>query len=161
MLACNIHANPSIRGLSLSGFASVLPCILQYADDTSLVVTSDQAISEVFEVYRVFENGSGAKLNLSKCEGLWLGSWNGRVDSPVDILRTSVKIKVLGVFIGPGDLEEANGRPRITAVENVLNSWRQRSLTFRGKNLVINNLALARVWYICDLFNPCAHLGYQ
>lgn len=139
--------------MSLPGFASVLPCISQYADDTSLVVTSDQAISEVFEVYRVFENGSGAKLNLSKCEGLWLGSWNGRVDSPVDISWTSVKIKVLGVFIGPGDLGEANWRPRITGVENVLNSWRQRSLTFRGKALVINTLALARVWYVTSLIH--------
>ena len=153
MLACNIRAYPSICGLSLPDFASVLSCISQYADDTSLVVTSDQAISEVFEVYRVFENGSGAKLNLAKCEGLWLESWNGRVDSPVDISWTSVKIKVLGVFIGPGDLGEANWRPRITAVENVLNSWRQRSLTFRGRALVINTLALAHVptWVINEI----------
>lgn len=153
VLACNIRVNPSIRGLSLPGFVSFLPCILQYADDTSLVVTSDQAISEVFEVYRVFENGSGAKLNLSKCEGLWLGSWNGRLDAPVDISWTSVKIKILGVFIGPGDLEETNWRPLITAVENVLNSWRQRSLTFRGKALVINSLALASVWYVASLIH--------
>ena len=99
----------------------------------------------------LYERGSGAKLNLDKCEGLWLGSWNGRTDAPVDISWLSVKVKVLGVFLGPGNLEEENWRPRITAVENVLNSWRQRSLSYRGKALVINALALSRVWYVASL----------
>ena len=153
MLACNIRVNPSIRGLSLPGFDSPLPCISQYVDDTTLVVTSDQAITEVSEVYHVFESGSSAKLNHSKSEGLWLGSWNGRVDAPVDISWTSVKIKVLGVFIGPDDLEEANWRSCITAVKNVLSSWRQRSLSLHGKALVINVLALARIWYVASLIH--------
>ena len=32
-------------------------------------------------------------------------------------------IKVLGVFVGIGDIEEANWHPRINAVENTLNSY--------------------------------------
>ena len=102
----------------------------------------------VFWVYSVYKKGSGAKLNMAKCEGLWLGSWSGRADSPIDISWSSVKVKVLGVFLGPGNLEEENWRPRITAVENALNSWRQRSLSYRGKALVISALALSRVWYV-------------
>ena len=38
VLACNIRANSLITGLSLPGFSSALPCISQYADDTSLIV---------------------------------------------------------------------------------------------------------------------------
>ena len=71
----------------------------------------------------------------------------------MDISWSSVKVKVLGVYIGPGNLEEVNWRPRITAVENVLNSWRQRSLSLRGKTLVINALALSRVWYVASLIH--------
>ena len=37
VLACNIRANSLITGLSLPGFSSALPCISQYADDTSLI----------------------------------------------------------------------------------------------------------------------------
>ena len=150
-LACSIRANPHIAGLSLPGFSSPLPCISQYADDTSLIVVSDRAIDEVFDVYDLYERGSEAKLNLSKCEGLCLGSWNGRTDAPVTISSTSMKIKVLGVFIGPGNLDEVNWRPRITVVETVLNPWRQRSLSFCGRALVINALALSRVWYVASL----------
>ena len=52
----------------------------------------------VFQIYSVYEKGSGAKLNMAECEGSWLGSWSGRSDSPVDILWSSVKVKVLGVI---------------------------------------------------------------
>ena len=151
VLAVNLRANPRILGLSLPGMTSPLPCISQYADDTSLIVTTDDSIKGVFDTYSLYERGSGSKLNLSKSKGLWLGSWNGRLDPPVALDSTSVKIKVLGVYIGVGDLGEVNWRPRISAVENVLSSWRQRQLSFRGRALVINALALSRVWYVASL----------
>lgn len=42
---------------------------------------------------------------------------------------TSDNIKVLGIYIGPAVTDEDNWRPRISAVENVLHSWCQRSLS--------------------------------
>ena len=45
------------------------------------------------------------------------------------------------MFIGAGDLDVDNWRPRIDAVDHVLKSWRSPSLSFRGKALVINALA--------------------
>ena len=80
-----------------------------------------------------------------------MGSWNGRQDPPVTLDWSSVKLKVLGVILGPGNVEEDNWRPRITAVENVLASWKGRTLSFRGRALVINALALSRVWYVASL----------
>ena len=85
VLACNLRANGSISGLQLPHSPVPLSCVSAYADDTTLVVNSIHAIMAVFQVYSVYEKGSGAKLNMAKCEGLWLGSWSGRADSPVDI----------------------------------------------------------------------------
>ena len=153
VLACNIRAHDAISGLRLPYAPVPLSCVSAYADDTTLVVTSTCAILAVFAVYSLYERGSGARLNMDKCKGLWLGSWNGRADSPVNISWSSIKVKVLGVFLGPGNLEEENWRPRITAVENALNSWRQRSLSYRGRALVINALALSRVWYVASLIH--------
>ena len=153
VLAVNIRANPRIEGLTLPGSSSPLSPISQYADDTSLVVVSDDSIRAIFEVYAVYEKGSGAKLNQKKSKGLWLGSWSGRLDPPVPLDWSSTKIKTLGVVVGPGDLEVDNWQPRIDAVEKVLSSWRQRSLSFRGKALVINALALSRVWYVASLIH--------
>ena len=146
VLACNIRCHPDIPGSSVP-----LPPLSQYADDMSIIVTSDRAILATFEVYDLYQQGSGAKLNLYKCKGLWLGAWNGCVDCPVAIEWGSVKLKILGVFLGPLASPEDNWRPRISAVENVLLSWRQRSLSYRGKALIINAVALSRIWYVASL----------
>ena len=106
-----------------------------------------------FEVYSLFKNASGSKLNQSKSKGLWLGGWSGHTDTPVALDWSSVKIKVLGVFVGVGDLKEDNWQPRITAVDNVLKSWRARFRSFWGKSLVINALALSRIWYVASLIH--------
>ena len=108
VLACNIRCHPNISGLVLPGSSVSLPPLSQYADDTSMVTVSNAAITATFDVYDLYERGSGAKLNLSKCKGLWLGSWNGRTDVPVAIEWCSGKIKVLGVFLGPFATEEDN-----------------------------------------------------
>ena len=128
VLALNIRSNPCITGLSIPGSQAPLSLISQYADDTSLIVDSDDAILAVFDTYSRFEAASGAKLNVFKSKGLLLGAWSNRRDPPVQLEWTSENIKVLGVYVGPGDLEEANWRPRITAVENVLASGSNRSV---------------------------------
>ena len=64
---------------------------------------------------------------------------------------TSLKIKMLGVFVGFGNLDEANWHLHIEAVKCCLNSWRSRSLSFSGKVLNVNALSLARIWYVASL----------
>lgn len=142
VLAAALRSHPDIVGLRLPGISTPLPVVSLYADDTSIISLSDRATTAVFEVYVKFEAGTGAKLNLSKCEGLWLGAWRNRPDPPVSILWSSDKIKTLGTFIGHGNLDEANWRPRIDAVERCLNSWRSRTLSYSGKALVIKSYCL-------------------
>lgn len=59
-------------------------------------------------------------------------------------------LKILGVRIGKNEKmvrdlmwEEVEGE-----MERVLNYWKQRDLTLRGKVLVINALMLAKMWYV-------------
>ena len=151
VLAVSLRACPQIRGFNLPGSTIDLPVVSLYADDTTIISSSDVATVAAFEVYQRFERGTGAKLNMDKCEGLWLGAWRGRLDAPVPIQWKADKIKTLGVFVGHGDLSEANWRPRIEAVERCLSSWKARSLSFEGKALVLNALALSRVWYVASL----------
>lgn len=44
-----------------------------------------------------------------------------------------------------------NWRPRIDSVANCLLAWHSRSLSFRGREFVLNALALARIWYVAAL----------
>jgi len=126
--------------------------VSQYVDHNSLIVTANDSIKAVFDTYSVFEHGFGSKLNLSKSKGLWLGGWRRHLDTPISLEWTSDMIEVLAVFVGICNIkEEANWRPQINAVENTLNLWRQRHLTYRGKSFVINALALSRIWYMASL----------
>ena len=81
----------------------------------------------------------------------WFLVW--LVDTSVHLDGMSRTLKILGIFCGSGNVEEINWRPRIVAVKNVLNSWRQRNLSFRGKALIVNALALARIWYVAGLLH--------
>lgn len=76
---------------------------------------------------------------------------------PRNIAWSLTKIKILGVYIGHGDLAEAKRRPPGEAVDRCL-----KSLSFSGKALVGNSLALSRVWYVASLVHMpawvCAEL---
>ena len=124
VLACNIRAHIPFRDYSFPILLSL--CLVSWPMPTKALLSSPQPMQFwlFFSVYSLYQRGSGAKLNMDKCEGLWLGSWNGRTDSLVNISWSSIKVKMLGVFLGAGNLEEENWRPCIAAVENALNSCR-------------------------------------
>lgn len=60
-------------------------------------------------------------------------------------------IKDLGIVIGFGDLDAANWNPRIDAVSRCLASWKMRSLSYSGKAIIANALALSLIWYVVSL----------
>ena len=128
-----------------------MPVLSQYADDTAVIFTSNAAIVVAFATYKTFVRSSFLKLNLGKCKGLWLGGWSGCDDPPLDLQWSCAWVKVLGVFISPFGLEEENWRTRITLVENYLKAWRLQRLSFLERAIVINALALSRIWYVASL----------
>ena len=78
----NIRAHADIVRLRLPCSPSLFPVLLLYADDTSAIVSTDSPIRATFDSYTLFEKGSTSQLlNLSMCEGMWLGAWHGRTDS--------------------------------------------------------------------------------
>lgn len=130
-----------------------MPVVSVYADDTSAIVTSDPGIKAVFDTYSRFERASGSKLNLSKCKGLSLGSWRGRSDRSPG--RHSLVMRYdkgsWNLFFCFGDIDAANWNPRIDAVLKCLTSWKTRSLSYNGRAIVANALALSRIWYVASL----------
>ena len=152
-LACKLRASPLLSGLPLPSPDFENALVSQYADDTTLLCTSDDEIKEVFSIYDDYERASGAKLNMEKCKGLWCGSWRGRSVSPVDIQWSSKSITCLGTVIGHGDLSHENWDKRLTSLTSTLDVWRKRSLSFLGKTLVVNNLGLSQLWYLASVLH--------
>ena len=72
--------------------------ISQYAEDGNLTLVNEYSITKTFEIVRIFDKGSGSKLNLDKTEGMWFGCMAGRTDGPFNIKWRTDFIKILGIF---------------------------------------------------------------
>ena len=74
-LACKIRNNPDIEGFLLPGARGLCYKVGIYADDTTCIVKSYRSLQFLFRMINVYEGGSGARLNVTKTEAMWLGAW--------------------------------------------------------------------------------------
>ena len=135
--------------------------ISQYADDTSIAVTDIVSINELFKTLDKYQKATNAKVNKDKTEGLWVGSWRERQDTPLNLKWTSETINFLGIIIGNkvgsnGHLSicEKNFAEQIEKIKNKMNFWKGKGLTLFSRVKVINVFILSRLWYrtnVCDI----------
>lgn len=147
VLASLIHVSPEIEGFLLPGANGLQAWARLYADDIFAVLKSLRSLEALFYLVDLYEKGAGAKLNMSKTEAMWLGSWRSCYDKPLDLTWVK-KIKILGVFLGTMSVDQDNWLPRINKLEMALNLWRSRSLSLLGKALIINSLDFSTLLYL-------------
>ena len=70
-LAIALRKNAGVVGMPCMGAAEVVK-VVQYADDTTCVVTSEASIKHILDVF-LFLLASGSKLSKDKCKGLFVG----------------------------------------------------------------------------------------
>ena len=150
VFAISIRQNSNIQGIPIPPRATNK--ISQYADDTTLTVVGDKSIDEVFSTVTLFEQASGARINLQKCEGLWLGSNKGRLDRPHNIRWSSGKIKIIGYYFGNIDISHDNWDEKIVKFKKTLNLWKIRNLSLRGRSLILSQLAASKLWYTAAIY---------
>ena len=148
ILAINIRANPSIKGIRPPQTTAEVK-LSQYADDTSLLLRDVASIGHTFDTLHLYERASGAKINRDKCKGLWAGSFQHRSDSihDFDWFNDYIPNKILGHIFGNIDCTRYNLEPRIQKLKDTIEAWRNRELSFKGKALIINGLLTSTLWY--------------
>ena len=142
-----IRNDPHIDGFSLPGRRCIKLC--QYADDTSIVVMSDFSLEAVFKLFHRYERASGAKLNVTKSHGLLLGTWASRQSLPVALDWSSHSIMVMGAKL-MSVLDDSNWTAPLEELDQTLDTWRQRRLSYHGRALVLNSLGLSTFWYLAS-----------
>ena len=65
-LACKIRSCPEIEGFLLPPAKGLQDKVGVYADDTTSLVKFVHSLAALLNVVRIYERGSGAKLNVSK-----------------------------------------------------------------------------------------------
>ena len=72
--------------------------LLQYADDTTAVLSDFDSTQALFNVLELFKNLSGLVINSPKTEGMWIGSSRDKTSKPFGIKWPDEPIKALGVY---------------------------------------------------------------
>ena len=147
VLAAKIRNTPAIEGFLLPGPRSKCFKVGQYADYTTGFLRSLHSLRVLLDVISIYERGSGAKLNRSKSEAMWVGSWKARVDQPFGLTWVK-KMKIIGVFFGVIDVQRDNWEPRLSKLDKMLSLWKSRPLSMVGKSLVINVLGVSKLLYL-------------
>ena len=94
-----LRVNPVLRGITLPG-ADAQVKYSAYADDVTVLVTSNAEISVVGAEIRLYETVTGAKINCDKSSGLRIGAWRGMpLQGPFS--WSDGPCKILGVWFGP------------------------------------------------------------
>ena len=86
-------------------------------------------------------------MNLSKCEGLWLGQDKYRQKNCTLFgIRWPDQIRCLGIYVGySADKNiQMNWNCKIDKVENILESWSKRELSLFGRIQIIKTFALSQ-----------------
>ena len=121
-LAIAIRENSDIKGITTEGEETKL---LQYADDTTVVLADTDSAHALFKLLDEFGTLSGLKVNSSKTEGMWIGSLKNNEEKPFGIKWPGGSIKALGVFFSYDDnqLCTKNFTEKLDSIKKQINSW--------------------------------------
>ena len=151
-----IRQDNGIAGIAIPGNDNHVK-ILQYADDGILCLNDEHEMDRAIHIIDDFGLLAGMKLNLSKCEGLWLGSAKDRQAncSLYGIKWPTEPIRCLGIYIGHDHHANnvLNWDHRIDQIRNLLTSWKGRELTLFGKIIIIKQLAIPKVLFSASMLS--------
>lgn len=149
-LAINIRENKNIRGIEICGYEIKL---CQLADDMSCFLKDIESVRETLLTFYEFEKCSGLKVNVEKTKAKFIGSYRNRTDSPLNLDWSDDNVYTLGVYLtgNEEDHYHLNFRNRILNMKNLLNIWKCRHLSLKGKITVINSLAISPLLYLASI----------
>lgn len=142
VLASQIRSSPFISCFLSPGAGGAHFRVHQYTDNTTFLKNVSSLV-QLFNLVSIYERGSGAKLNRSKTEAMWLGVWRSCVDEPLGLTWVK-KIKVLGVWFRVGPVEKDSWSSKLTKFEKSTNLWKSHSFSFLGKCLIVNVIGLGK-----------------
>ena len=147
VLCLEIKNNPQVKGLE---YLSKQYKDQAFADDLSILTTSTESISKIFNILGKFEKATNAKINVDKTEGLWIGTWKNNTITPMGLKWTNTMVKCLGVFVGNNRkiAERESFVDLIEKMKTKIKFWKGKGISLKGKIRVTNILILSKLWYV-------------
>ena len=104
----------------------------------------------------LYEKASSSKIKFSKSQALWAGEYKNRYNQPGNMEWSNHSIKILGINVGNFILDNSIW-DKIS--ENIVkNSISGVRLSLRGKQMIINQIPLSKLWYIGQIHTIPEHI---
>ena len=149
-LANKIRNDKNIKGIKL-GNREIKISLL--ADDITLILADLDSVKNSLNVLKLFTKCAGLKINVEKTQAKHIGSLITCDHYPHGLSWIKTPIETLGIVIT--DSEDSNYKcnfqQRIVNLKAVLNIWKTRKLSLKGKITILNNLALAPLIYVSSV----------
>jgi hypothetical protein len=121
---------------------------LFFADDSTLLSSSIQGTQAQLDLVQVYCDGSGAKLNLSKCTLMPLHRRRDAPDIPgIKVLQRGENVKFLGLLFGQDTTDDAIIEFLDRRFYEGFLLWFRRARTLRGRLLIALTMVLSRLWH--------------
>ena len=133
-MAISIRKNPEINGIKIDN-NEIKFKVLQYADDTTAVLSNLDSANALFQLLDRFKNLCRLEINSSKTEGMWIGSQKNNDEKPLGINWLSESITY-----NQSLLYEKNFQNKLDNMKKLTNIWSSRGLSIYGKVIIIKSL---------------------
>jgi len=146
ILGLRIRQSKDLKGFDL-GFPDKLIKTVQYADDCILALNDKSELCTALAILKRFGDVSNLYLNLSKCEGLWIGRDKFKqIGCSLFGVKWPQQVRCLGIFVGHSEHLNIikNWRDKIDKTNSILHKWKTRNLSLFGKVQVIKSLAISQ-----------------
>ncbi|KAK3522473.1 hypothetical protein QTP86_013341 [Hemibagrus guttatus] len=140
----------------LSGFniphANASVYLSAYADDLVVMINTQEDVNVLAAILNDFQILSSAKVNWTKSEAILVGEWGGGQPTlPGGLVWKRGGFKYLGVYLGTNEFLNKIWEGSVEHVKGRLSRWKRLvpKISYRGRTLVINNLAASSLWLAC------------
>ncbi len=119
------------------------------ADDLTLILQDLKSIENAVKLLDDFSRCSGLRININKNKAKHLRKPLTSDHYPHDLSYIKTPLKTLRIFItnNPEENLKYQFRPKLAILQNILNMWKQRTLSIKGKITIVNTLALSPLIY--------------
>ena len=153
-LADKIRSDPNINGIEINNEIFKLAMM---ADDITLINKDQESIINAINIFKDFEKCSGLKLNLNKTEIIPIGNQKSKdIVLPIQLRKITVKhgpFKALGVWfsLDAQETQSLNVTDRLKAIVTLINIWKGRKLSLKGKITILRTLILPQIQFLFSM----------